>query len=70
VATAALGRGHRLELESISASGNQIRLRVKWSDEKRELMSTTLRLNRGIPAVLGGPPTGGGEVYAIIVLVL
>lgn len=66
-----LGKGHHLDLEGVSADRNVVRVRVKWTEGKREVMSTTLKLIRGTPAVLGGPQVGSsGDVYAIILLVL
>ena len=67
----AIGQKHRLEIEGLSADRDLVRVRLKWTENKRELMNTTLRLIRGTPAVLGGPQVGNsGDVFAIIVLVL
>ena len=63
-----LGQGHRLELEHESGDGKAVRLRVNWLDGRRSLMQTGLVLRPGVPAVLGGPARGDGEVYAVIVI--
>lgn len=66
-----LGGGHRLQLESLSANAQQVRLRVRWFERDREVMNTVLALRLGTPAVLGGPARGAdGEPFAVIVLVL
>jgi hypothetical protein len=63
-----LGQGHRLELEHEPGEGRAVRLRVNWLDSRRSLMQTGLSLRPGVPAVLGGPSRGDGEVYAVIVI--
>ncbi|MCW5549446.1 MAG: hypothetical protein KIT44_10840 [Opitutaceae bacterium] len=66
--TVNLGQGHRLELEHEPGDGRAVRLRVNWLDGRRSLMQTGLVLRPGVPAVLGGPARGDGEVYAVIVI--
>lgn len=63
-----LGQGHRLELTTEPGDGRSLRLRVTWLDGRRTLMQTGLVLRPGVPAVLGGPARGEGEVYAVIVI--
>lgn len=63
-----LGQGHRLEIETESASDKAVRVKVSWLDGNRVLMETGLALRPGVPAVLGGPSRGEGEVYAVIVI--
>ena len=64
-----LGEGHEVEIETESAEGNTVRLRVRWLKVGRALMNTGLVLRPGVPAVLGGPSTGNkSEVYAIILI--
>ncbi len=63
-----LGDGHRLDLDAESAGAGGIRVNVRWSDEGRVLMQSGLSLRPGVPAVLGGPRKGDGEVYAVIVI--
>ncbi|MEY3775351.1 MAG: hypothetical protein RLZZ129_2131 [Verrucomicrobiota bacterium] len=63
-----LGQGHRLELETEAGDGKAVRLRVNWLDGRRSLMQTGLVLRPGVPAVLGGPARGDGEVFAVIVI--
>ena len=62
-----LGEGHELEIETESADGKSVRLKVRWMKGGRVLMNTGLVLRPGVPAVLGGPSTGNkSDVYAVI----
>jgi hypothetical protein len=67
--TLLVGQGHELTIE---ATDNPYRLRVRWSANvgERTLMNTGITLRPGVPAVLGGPPTGrvAGEVYAVFIV--
>ncbi len=64
-----LGEGHELEIETESADGKSVHLRVRWLKGGRVLMNTGLILRPGVPAVLGGPSTGNkSEVYAVILI--
>lgn len=63
-----LGDGHRLDLDAESSGAGGIRVNVRWSDGNRVLMQSGLSLRPGVPAVLGGPRKGDGEVYAVIVI--
>lgn len=65
--TMSIGQGHRLVLAVESVKGDQIRARVSWLNGGKTLMNTVLVLRRGVPAVLGGPASGG-EVLAVIVV--
>jgi hypothetical protein len=68
-ASVALGRGHKLEIETEKSEGKGLRLRINWQDGSRSLMSTGLSLQPGVPAVLGGPSSGNeGEVWAVILV--
>lgn len=66
--TLSLGQGHRLEVETEASGKGTIRVRVSWLDGDRELMQTVISQRSGVPAVLGGPRRGNGEVYAVIVI--
>jgi len=64
-----LAQGHRLEFESENSDGRRIRVSVRWLHRGKALMDQPLALNRGTPAVLGGPATGEtGDVYAVILI--
>jgi hypothetical protein len=64
-----LGEGHELEIETESADGKTVHLRVRWLKGGRVLMNTGLILRPGVPAVLGGPATSNkNEVYAVILI--
>jgi hypothetical protein len=67
-ATVMLGQNHRLELRSEPSADRGLRMQVNWSQGGRSLMNTGLVLRPGVPAVLGGPPRGEGEVFAVIVV--
>ena len=64
-----IGSGHQLELETEAVDGRGIHVKVRWQQGGRTLMSTSLVLRAGVPAVLGGPSTGKkGEVFAVILV--
>ena len=64
-----LGEGQELEIETESADGRSVRLKIRWLKGGRVLMSTGLALRPGVPAVIGGPSTGHkGDVYAVILI--
>lgn len=70
--TLLVGQGHELTLE---AGENPRQLRVRWSANigEKTLINTGITFRRpGVPAVLGGPPTGRvpGEVYAVFIVAL
>jgi hypothetical protein len=64
-AALALGADQHLAL-SAEAAGASRRLAIEWFAGDQSLMRTGLMLRPGVPAVLGGPASGPGEVYAII----
>lgn len=66
-ATLTIARGHRLELEGEGGGGRGIRVKVRWLDGRREVMTTGLTLQPGVPAVLG---RRGSEAEAPVVLVI
>ena len=63
----ALGRGHRLELQSEKGGGG-IRLKVQWMNGNKVVMNTTLTLQPGVPAVLGRRGGDEGEVPVVLVI--
>lgn len=67
--TLMVGQGHELTIE---AGKNPYQLRVRWAANvgERTLMNTGITVHPGVPAVLGGPPTGRapGEVYAVFIV--
>lgn len=63
-----LGDGHQLELTAERIEGRSVHVKVRWTANGRTLMSTGLVLRAGVPAVLGGPSKGNGEVYAVILV--
>lgn len=66
--TVLLGQGHRLDLTTEAAGNGGYRVQLHWLDRGQSLMRTGLILRPGVPAVLGGPARGDGEVYAVIVI--
>lgn len=66
-ATLSLARGHRLELENEGGGGRGIRVKVRWLDGRREIMTTALVLQSGVPAVLA---RRGSESETPVVLLI
>jgi len=66
--TLSVGDGHQLEITTEKADGKSVHVKVRWSSGGRTLMNTGLVLRAGVPAVLGGPAKGNGEVYAVILI--
>jgi len=66
--TLSLGNGHELEVVTEHADGKSVQIKIRWSSGGRSLMNTGLTLRPGVPAVLGGPAKGDGEVYAVILI--
>lgn len=66
-ASLALGRGHKLELQS-EGGGGGIRLKVQWLNGTKVVMNTTLTLQPGVPAVLGRRGGDEGEVPVVLVI--
>ncbi|MEJ1971683.1 MAG: hypothetical protein WDM96_04070, partial [Lacunisphaera sp.] len=63
-----IGEGHQLEIVTERADGKSLQVKVRWTSGGRTLMNTGLTLRPGVPAVLGGPSTVKGEVYAVILI--
>ena len=68
-ASMSLGGGHRVELDAQGSSGNKVRLSVKWSNQRRMLLNTTINQDRGKPIILGGPSSPSQNGNLILVLV-
>jgi hypothetical protein len=66
--TLSVGDGHQLEITTEKADGRSVHVKVRWTSGGRTLMNTGLALRAGVPAVLGGPAKGNGEVYAVILI--
>lgn len=67
-ASVSLGQGHHLELQGEPGSGPGIRLKVNWMSGSKTLMSTSLSLQPGVPAVLGRRGGGDGEVPVVLLI--
>ena len=63
-----LGDGHELQITTEQSDGKSVHVKVRWTAGGRTLMNTGLVLRAGVPAVLGGPSTGKGGVYAVILV--
>jgi len=63
-----IGDGHQLEITTEQADGKAVQAKVRWLANGRTLMNTGLTLRPGVPAVLGGPASSKGEVYAVILI--
>lgn len=66
-ATLSIARGHRLELDGDRGDGPGIRVKVRWLEGRREVMTTALVLQPGVPAVLA---RRGSEAEVPVVLVI
>lgn len=66
--TLSLGDGHEVEITTEQSDGRAVHVKVRWTANGRTLMNTGLVLRAGVPAVLGGPSTGRGGVYAVILV--
>ncbi len=66
-ASISLGQGHRLELES-EKGANGIHLKVQWMNGSKSVMSTSLTLKPGVPAVLGRRGGDEGEVPVVLLI--
>lgn len=49
-----LGNGHQLRVSATDAGGGKVRAQVQWVRGGQALVSTTVKLSRRSPAVLGG----------------
>ena len=65
-ATLKLAGGHRLELESEKFEGGSVRLKVQWMNGGELVISTSLTLPRGVPAVL--VHRGNDDAEAVLVI--
>ncbi|MFH1497181.1 MAG: hypothetical protein ABII82_05075 [Verrucomicrobiota bacterium] len=61
-----IGAGQTLNLTTSGDPKSGPRVQIKWQQGDRLLMNTGLVLRPGVPAVLGGPATPNGGVYAVI----
>lgn len=66
--TVSLGQGHRLELQSEKGGGPGIRLKVQWMNGNRTVLTTSLTLQPGVPAVLGRRGGDDGEVPVVLLI--
>lgn len=64
-----LGDGHQVELDAQGSSSNKVRLSVKWSNQRRMLINTTINQDKGKPVILGGPsaPSQNGNLILVLV---
>jgi hypothetical protein len=66
-ATLSLSRGHRIELDGEKGAGG-IGLKVQWMNGNTVVMSTSLTLQPGVPAVLGRRPSGDGDTPIVLLI--
>ena len=65
-----LGKGHQMEVEAEPMGGNKVRAKVRWLKGSRNLIHTTLVMEKGVSTILGGPSQKEGEGNLIVVLLL
>ena len=63
-----LSNGHRLELEGGQGGRGGIQLKVQWLQGSRVVMTTTLNLQPGVPAVLGRRGDDDRETPVILII--
>lgn len=63
-----LGNGHRLELNGEKGDGRGHAVQVRWLNGDKVVMSTSLTLQPGVPAVLGRRPSDDGETPIVLVI--
>lgn len=63
--TLALGDGHVLHL---STRGKKDHVEVSWQRGDTRLLSTSVRLQRNKPAILGGVPQGDGKLIVTLMI--
>ena len=64
-----IGSGHKLTLNAQAGDKGKVRLSVRWSDGRRNLISTTINMAKGSPAILGGPSAPAQNGNLILVLI-
>jgi hypothetical protein len=64
--TLQLGKGYRLRIDARKADKGRIRTRVEWFKGEQPLLSTSVVLKKGAPAILGGPPHGEGTLIVTL----
>jgi hypothetical protein len=60
-----LGHGYTLNLNT-SDQGGRVRAEVEWYQGGTRLLSTSVTQQRGVPAILGGPPYQEGTLILIL----
>ncbi len=65
-ASFSLGNGFRMEVNLSPAAKNKIRAGVRWMKGKTTLINTVLVMQKGTPAILGGPSHQGGNLIVIL----
>lgn len=58
--------GHRLRVALSPADGRKVRAALVFTRGKQTLIRTTLLLQPGIPAILGGPRYGDGTLILVV----
>ncbi len=61
-----LGSGFRMEVKISPAPKNKIRAGVRWMKGKTTFINTVLVMQKGAPAILGGPSHEGGNLIVIL----
>ena len=65
-ASFSLGHSFRMEVKVSLAAKNKIRAGVRWMKGKTTLINTVLVMQKGAPAILGGPSHQGGNLIVIL----
>ena len=59
----------KLLIETTGNGKGSIRAKVQWRRGSKTMINTTVRMQPGVPTLLGGPKKGGGNGNLIVILV-
>ena len=65
-ATLKVGHGNVLTVDLSDAGNGQTRAAVRWTKDGKGVVSTTVVLRRGTPALLGGASHAGGKLVVAL----
>ncbi|MBU0678923.1 MAG: hypothetical protein KJ626_12495 [Verrucomicrobia bacterium] len=63
-----LGHGYNLEVNLSRAGDGRVRAQVRWLKDGESLLATSVKMKRGVPTILGGPPYDRGTLIVVLEL--
>lgn len=60
-----MGHGYAVNIHSSPGNG-RIRAQIEWFHGGTRLLNTSINQAPGVPAILGGPPYGGGTLILVL----